>query len=260
YNMDNAYNYINGTFFKYTAFLLGIFIFPAGFAWFFGFFRNWRKQLILFLPTFLFLLFHSIFPNQQERFIYPIIPFLIILGEIGWLEFQEGSKYWNNHKKLLKRAHAFFWIANTIMLILFTINYSKRARVESMTYLSSYPNVRNILLEDVFHKDATMAPRFYMGQWPTVRVYANNPAKSPIAKVYKGVDPKDYPQFVLFFNDKNILQRVDSVKKIVPNLVYETTIHPSFLDEILYKMNKYNENQTVIIYRNANLVPQKKKQ
>lgn len=259
YNIDNAYNYITGSFFKYTAFLLGIFIFPAGIAWFFGFFRSWRRHFILFLPTFLFLFFHSVFPNQQERFIYPIIPFLIILGVVGWHEFMEKSEYWINHKELLKGARIFFWSVNTILLILFTINYSKKARVESMVYLSAYPNVRNILLEDPFHPDAKIAPRFYLGQWPTVKMYAKSPKYFPIAKVYKDVDAKDYPQFVLFFDEKNIPQRVDSVRKIVPNLVYETTIEPSFMDKILYKMNKYNGNQTIIIYRNADLVPVKRR-
>ena len=128
-----------------------------------------------------------------------------------------------------------------------------------MVYLSAYPNVRNILLEDPYHGDAKMPPRFYMKQWPTVKTYANSPENSPIAKVYKGIDVKDYPQFVLFFDDKEISRRVDSVKKVVPNLVYETTIEPGFMDDILFKMNKYNGNQTIVIYRNADLVPEKRK-
>src|ERR1035437_10288895 len=120
YNIDNAYNYLTGSFFKYFAFLLGIFIFPAGICWFYGFFRSWRRHLILFLPTFIFLLFHSLFPNKQERFIYSIIPFLIILGVIGWNDFMSGSAYWARHPKLYKRSLNFFWVANTILLIAFT--------------------------------------------------------------------------------------------------------------------------------------------
>jgi len=258
YNIDNRYNYLTGSFFMYFAYLLGIFVFPMGLYWFFGFFRNWKKQLLLFLPTFIFLLFHSLFANKQERFIFSIIPFLIILGVIGWNDFMSGSAFWTRHPKLYKRSLTFFWVANTILLIAFTFNYSKKARVESMTYLSAYPNIHNILLEDAFHKDAKMAPRFYLGQWPKVRMYANSPQFSPIAKVYQNTTPKDYPDFVLFFDEAKIEQRVDSVKKIVPNLVYETTIEPGFMDKILYKMNKYNGNQTIVIYRNADLVPVKK--
>jgi len=258
YNIDNRYNYLTGSFFMYFGYLLGIFVFPMGLYWFFGFFRNWKKQLLLFLPTFIFLLFHSLFANKQERFIFSIIPFLIILGVIGWNDFMSGSTYWTRHTKLYKRSLNFFWVVNTILLIAFTFNFSKKARVESMTYLSAYPNIHNILLADAFHNDAKMAPRFYLGQWPTVRMYANSPQFSPIAKVYKDASPKDYPDFVLFFDEAKIEQRVDSVKKIVPNLVYETTIEPGFMDKILYRMNKYNGNQTIVIYRNADLVPVKK--
>src|ERR1035437_5794438 len=258
YNIDNRYNYLTGSFFMYFGYLLGIFVFPMGLYWFFGFFRNWKRQLLLFLPTFIFLLFHSLCANKQERFIFSIIPFLIILGVIGWNDFMSGSAYWIKHTKLYKRSLTFFWVVNTILIIAFTFNFSKKARVESMTYLSAYPNIHNILLEDAFHNDAKMAPRFYLGQWPTVRMYANSPQFSPIAKVYQNATPKDYPDFVLFFDEAKIEQRVDSVKKIVPNLVYETTIEPGFMDKILYRMNKYNGNQTIVIYRNADLVPVKK--
>jgi hypothetical protein len=260
YNWDHQYSYLTGSPLLYLEFLLGIFIFPMGLFWFFGFFRSWKKLLLLFLPTFIFLLFHSLFANKQERFIYTIVPFIIILGVIGWNDFMKGSAYWKRKPKLYQSALTFFWIANTILLLGFTFNYSKKARVESMVYLSKYPNIHNLLLEDPFHKDTKMPPRFYLGQWPTVRQYANDPQYSPIAKVYKGVSPMDYPDFVLFFDDQKIQQRVDSVKKIVPNLVYETTIEPGFADEILFKMNPYNGNQTIVIYRNADLVPLKRVQ
>lgn len=260
YNIDNRYSYLTGSFFMYFGFLLAVFIFPMGLFWFFGFFRSWKKYLILFLPTFIFLIFHSFFANKQERFIYTLVPFLIILGVCGWNDFITESRFWIRNQKSYRRTLTFFWVVNTILLFGFAFSYSKKARVESMVYLSAYPNIHNILLADAFHADAKMAPRFYLGQWPTMRQYANSPEYSPIAKVYKNVSAKDYPEFVLFFDDVNIQQRVDSVKKIVPNLVYETTIEPGFTDKILYKMNHYNGNQTIVIYRNADLVPVKKVQ
>ena len=258
YNVDNRYNYFTGSFFKYFGFLLGVIIFPMGLFWFFGFFKSWKKYLIIFLPTFCFLMFHSFFPNKQERFIYTIIPFLFITGVCGWNDFIKDSLYWSRHQMLYKRALTFFWVVNTILLLVFTLSYSKKSRVESMTYLSHYPNIHNLLLEDTFNKDIRMAPLFYLGQWPTMWKYTASPDFSPIAKVYKNTTSKDYPEFVLFFDDVKIEQRVDSIKKIIPHLVYETTIEPGFLDKILFKMNKYNNNQTIVIYRNTDLIPAKK--
>jgi hypothetical protein len=258
YNIIHKYDYFTGPFFKYFVFLLGIFIFPLGLYIFFGFFRGWKKYLIIFLPTFCFLLFHSFYPNKQERFIFSIIPFLFIAGVCGWNDFIAVSRFWTNHKLLYKRSMTFFWVVNTILLIAYTFNYSKKARVESMVYLSAYPNIHNLLLEDAFSRDTRMPPLFYLGQWPTVRQYAKNPDLSPISKVYKNTTTKDLPDFVLFFTEKEIERRVDSVKKIVPHLVYETTVEPGFMDKILFKMNKYNNNETIVIYRNTDLVPVKR--
>ena len=139
-----------------------------------------------------------------------------------------------------------------------TTSYYKKARVESMIYLSAYPNIHNLLLEDAFFQDTRMAPLFYLGQWPTVRQYTNSPECSPIAKVYKNTTANDRPDFVLFFTSKEIERRVDSVKKIVPNLVYEATFEPSFVDKVLFKMNKFNKNETIVIYRNTDLVTVKR--
>ena len=258
YNIIHKYDYPGGSFFKYFEFLLGIIIFPMGLFIFFGFFRGWKKYLIIFLPTFCFLLFHSIFPNKQERFIYSIVPFLFIVGVCGWNDFIAKSKYWMNHQLLYKRAMIFFWTVNTILLLGWTLSYSKKARVESMLYLSAYPNIHNLLMEDTFNRDTRMPPLFYLGQWPTVKQYAKNPDFSPLNKVYKNATAKDLPDFVLFFTDKEIDRRVDSVKKIVPHLVYETTCEPGTVDKLLYWMNPLNTNQSIIIYRNTDLMPVKK--
>jgi len=257
YNILHKYDYFTGSFFKYFGFLLGIFIVPLGLYVFFGFFRGWKKYLIIFLPTLAFLLFHSYFPNKQERFIFSIIPFLFIVGICGWNDFMEKSKFWKEHQVLYKKSIVFFWILNTIALCGYTLSYQKKSRVESMTYLSVYPHIHNLLMEDAFNKDTRMPPLFYLGQWPTVRQYAKNPDFSPISKVYANTTAKDKPDFVLFFDDKELDRRVDSVKKVVPNLVYETTCKPGLLDQLLFKMKKFNTNQTIIIYRNTDLEPVK---
>ena len=66
-----------------------------------------------------------------------------------------------------------------------------------------------------------------------------------------------YPRFVFFYGQENLGQRVKELKQLLPGLVYETTIEPGFIDEILYKANPVNANQTIIIYRNASLIPDK---
>ena len=68
-------------------------------------FKNWKKEPLLFWPTFLFFAFHTYFPNKQERFILPVIPMIIIAGFIG--AHQIVSKYEWNSKKWFKNAIVF---------------------------------------------------------------------------------------------------------------------------------------------------------
>ncbi|HMT30538.1 MAG TPA: glycosyltransferase family 39 protein, partial [Bacteroidia bacterium] len=77
YNLDNAYNYIQNAWYNYLLLILGLLIPPVSFFLFGGMFINFRKNLIVLLPILLFLIFHSYFPNKQERFILSIIPFIV---------------------------------------------------------------------------------------------------------------------------------------------------------------------------------------
>lgn len=87
---------------------------PMNILLLFGFFRMWRKHLLIFLPTFLFLLFYMIFPNPQPLYILPVLPFLIISGYIGWKDYYKNSKFWD--KK--------YWLLLTIYLVFVVLNIS----------------------------------------------------------------------------------------------------------------------------------------
>ena len=126
-----------------------------------------------------------------------------------------------------------------------------------MTYLSRYKDIHVILLEDSNHSSAKMMPQFYLGQWVEV-----------ISKTDKGfswysplpvIDSSNMIQsrFVLFFEDTNLENRVKDIKKELPSLEYETTVKPGFIDDVMYRLNPVNLNQTIFVYRNKALVPDK---
>jgi hypothetical protein len=66
------------------------------------------------------------------------------------------------------------------------------------------------------------------------------------------------PRFVLFYTTENLDERVKHMKAYYPELVYETTVEPGFVDQVLYKLNPKNTNQTIYIYRNTYYFPEKK--
>lgn len=252
YNATHANAYIVNSWYAYILLALGALIPPVSVMLIFGYFRHWRKHLILFLPAFLFFLFHSLFPNKQERFIIPAIPFILILGMIGWDDFVRNSQYWKSHKVLLKSCWVFFWILNIILLIPVTGMYTKKARVESMVYLSRYPEIKNILVEESNGNHGTMLPKFYLKQWVRVdEISLNSPLEAYKSYLQSAGDSTVNPRFVLFVDDKNLNNRVKTMQSLFPGLVFEKEIQPGYLDELLYYLNPLNSNQTIFIYRNT---------
>ena len=127
--------------------------------------------------------------------------------------------------------------------------YSKKARVESMTYLSKYDNVMAVLLENTNKNYVKMCPRYYLGQW--IREYEVT-NENPIENLEKlsSISTERQPRFFLFFEEDNLEERVENVKVFFPNITYEKTIKPGFIDKVLHLMNPLNANQTIYIYKN----------
>lgn len=248
YNMHNAARYVVSPWYTYLLFLSGIMIPPVSLFILAGYVKTWKKLLILFLPITIFLVFHSYYPNKQERFVITIMPFLVIAGMIGWMEWE---KAWQKSKRLkswIRGSWIFFWVLNLIVLIPTTVMYSKKARVESMDYLSRYENIQHFLIEDVNQGILRFPPQFYLKHWIRYDTFMK---EDNLATYKKQVgEGAKIPDFVLFYQPNNLEARVDSMRTIFPDLVYETTIEPGFMDKVLYWLNPINDNQIITIYRN----------
>jgi hypothetical protein len=123
------------------------------------------------------------------------------------------------------------------------------------------------MLENNGKDDTEFVPLFYLGKWVNVYQYSkaikitDSLGYKRTTTYQKGINTLDYitskieernPQYVLFYDDKNLEQRVDALKKTFPNLQYETTIEPGYLDKLMYKLNPIgNRNQVIYIYKNG---------
>jgi hypothetical protein len=250
YNIENARNYFVQQWYMYLLLIGGILIPPISLFIFFGFMRSWKKHLLLFLPSFIFLVFHCYFSNKQERFILPIIPFIILLGYIGWSDFISTSKYWLAHKKLMRNFWIYFWIMNTIPLLVVSVAYSKRNRVEAMTYIAAKGDVTSILIEDSNRDDFIMPPLFYLKKWGYVAgITKLKPTDVYYNTEYANSPQKNRPNYVVFMQEDNLDERVATLKKYIPTLSYEATIEPSFIDKLMHWLNPVNKNQVSFVYK-----------
>jgi hypothetical protein len=249
YNMANAYNYIIGPWYNYILLFAGILIPPISLFIFWGMGKSFKKYLIVVLPALCFFVFHSYFPNKQERFVLPCLPFFIMAGIAGWTLVEQQSAYWLNHKKLLRGCWIFFWSLNLLLLAIFTPSATKIARVDVMSYLYTHrSNWQHFMIEQSTSWNIEIPPLYYSGEFPSYYgVCGERPADTVFAEIKHNNQP--LPDYILFAENKDLETRVANIRKHVPNMELEAVIESSFIDRLFYTLNPINTEITYYVYR-----------
>lgn len=242
YNMHEGAGYMTNTnYFMYFYVLFGVLLFPLGILALIGYFRAARKYMILFLPTFLFLVFHSIFPNRQERFILTILPLVIVLAFLGIRELRQRI-FWNRFWKVSWVA---FWILNIPLILILSTTTSKKSRLNTMYALYGHSKGNeHILIEATGETNPEMMPFFYAGHWDYQ--FAERRREDTTSITTYRTNPHD---FIFFFGEKNLPARIRELKQIYPNMTKEAEIEPSMIDKTLHRINPRNSNSYVEIWR-----------
>ncbi len=251
YNIDNAYTYLTQGWEVYILLLLGVLIPPISIFLFAGFFKKWRTELLVFLPSFIFLVFHTVFPNKQERFILPILPFIVILGYAGWYELNKQVKWGILRESVIRKCWTFFWVINTILLVVVSVSSSKINGVEAMTYLSKKNDFRNLVVECTHRSNYFMVPLYYLDNQDWERYIITHKEK-PVKVVRKIIDTQQdafKANYVIFVEDTDLENRIEEFKKEVSDIEFEITILPGFLDRFMFFLNPRNDNINLHIYR-----------
>ncbi len=248
YNLHHSAEYPNGPWYNFTLLILGLFILPLSFYLFYGNFFKFRKYLILSLPAAIFFIFHSYFPNKQERFILTMLPFFIIVGIAGWNEFVEKSQWWQKRTKLYERSWKFIWIFNTILLLFLTPASTKISRLRAMNYFRERGGVEYFALETTQMWGSVLMPRFYHGVWNNYYTITQENSAKHLFDELKA-QHKPMPTHIIFAEPKDLTIRMNLVKAEVKGLVYEKTLESSYLDRLMVWLNPVNVNQTYYIYR-----------
>lgn len=254
YNANHSYDYTTGPWYHYLLFLLLALIPPVSIYLLTGTVAAFKKMMIIVLPVLIFVVFHSWYPNKQERFITTVIPFIFIAGVVGWNLIEDGIFNPYFIKRFIRGSWVFFWIVNFILIIPISTMYSKKARVESMTYLSKYKNLSYFIMEDANKNVLRFPPQFYLHQWVDYDAVMKGDNFEDFSHLKDWSKLKNQPGFVLFTQPDHLDERVNRMKTLFPDLVYETTIEPGMLDKLLHWLNPINDNQNIYIYRNKAVI------
>jgi hypothetical protein len=256
YNATHAYSYITLPWYTYIFTIMGALIPPTSLLLMFGFLRSWKRMAMLFWPTLLFLAFHSMFPNKQERFILPALPALVMLGVMGWREFAAQSAFWQGHRHLHTGLWRWFWWVNIILLAIVSTTYTKRSRVESMNYLHGRADLTAFVLE-TSDGSVPLPPTFYLDKKVPYYYFTGGESVDSLRNeiAMKGVAPN----YVVMMNRKHFDERRERLRELFGDLEYCADIKPSIIDRVLFFLNpKHNVNEECWIYKagGGGVVPQ----
>lgn len=249
YNASNSDSYVMAQWWAYPLVLMFAGLSFINLAWFASFFRVFKKYLIITLPVFLFLAFHTYFPNRQERFILPVVPLFLMIGIIGWQEFvTQKNKAWL--KSLNRVGLWMFFILNLTLGLFLGFSYSKKTRVEAAYHIfrEGEKGKFTILIENTGGGKVPQYPKFYSQNWDTFEFYLGN--SNDYQKLRDWVI-RDAPpiKYIMFYNNKNIETRVDTIKKYFPEIKLDTLIKAGGIDKILHDLNPKNNNHDLYIYK-----------
>ncbi len=251
YNKKNALNY-PGSPLAYLSFI-SIFILPPVSVFLtIGFFKQWRKLSIIVIPTLAFLLFHILYPNKQERFILPALPFFVMAGVVGWNKLLEKKKFGAWHTW----SWRFFWTLNSVAMLVLCFTFSKQSRVESMTYLHDRGDCNNFILEFTHSETGAMMPQFYSGNWTTYYYFKKGDSVEGILRnaeheaeiTANALMPRALPNYILFYDDVMLDERVAKMKSYYPTLLYCSTIESGWFDGLLHRLNPKNTLEKIQVY------------
>jgi hypothetical protein len=236
YNMNQGTQYLpNTNYFMYFYVLFGVLLFPFGILIGIGFFRSYKSSMLLFIPTLFFLLFHTFYPNRQERFILSILPFFVILGVIGFEKLKERN-FWKGFWNVSFRI---FWVLNLVLVCFFTFMSSKYSRINAMYSLYHEHNQQpKILMEGSGDASVSLMPKFYANKW-----HASFIEKTTLDSIPDNLD------YIFFAGKGNLHKRIKHYQLKYKRLHLHKICEPSLTDKIVHDLNPRNVNEYIEVWK-----------
>lgn len=249
FNSDprNVAGFPTGPWHRYLGTLLGVLVPPTSLLLLAGVLRTARGLPLLFWPAFAFIALHSAYRGKQERFLFPVLPLLLVLAVVGAKELAERFRPLVQRPRLVRGLWAWFWIANAVLLAAYTTSYSKRTRVAPLSYLHRQADVAAVVLE-TSEADAPYVPIFYLGKPLPVFHLPRGKSVEALRAELEGSGAR--PNYVVMTGEKDLDARLERLRPVFPRLARVSSFGPGAVDWLLHRMNpRRNVNLTAHVYR-----------
>lgn len=248
FNADpaNVAQFPRGPWHQHAWTLLGLLVPPTSAVLLWGFLRTARGAPRVFWPTLAFLALHSAYPGKQERFLFPVLPLLLVLGAVGAQRLAEPGAPPGRHPRAGRALWRWFWVVNLVLLALFTTYDPKRAQIAPLGYLRARGDVRGLLVDQT-QGGQPFVPLFYLGRRVPVAVLEEDGNVDPAAAIRAaGADPN----YVIVEGDERLDARLTRLRPLFPALEPLATFRPGLLDRVLTRLNpRHVVNLTAHVYR-----------
>jgi hypothetical protein len=208
-----------------------------------------RAHRILFWSSTTFVAFHWLHANQQERFIFPILPAFVVLGVLSIWHFKEKQLIGSKWPTWFKWSAGVSGALNVVLLFFFTFAYGHKGMIEPLKWFERNDPTAHVLF---FQPEVwCWAPIEYAGNG-IVRTYVKSwedVAKLPVSQ--QGKTAFDYV-VVYPKTDSSLQPYLDSLTARLGPLEPVFEVSPSYYDQTLHLLNpRHNDNFAAFVFRSA---------
>lgn len=240
YNLNNHNEYPGGTPLTYLFTILVLAAPPLSLLFTYGYLKSIKKHALVVIPSLAFIVFHSVFPNRQERFILPALPYIFIVGSIVYYELF--------HKNILGKAILYISFSlNFVILIPLTFFSKNTGQMQAMEYIRQQGDLESFLY--VLSDGEAHPPRFYSDAWCRYTV-ANQSTDVAAQRITHCKDENTIvPNYLIFVGGAHIGELTNRFKDHYHSMEYETRIKPGLFDIALNYFNPRIPLKEVMIYK-----------
>ena len=241
FNLNFVDNYISAPWFHYLFTLIIYILPPVSLFLLIGLFNQKREWIPILTGTLFFVFVHSIFQGKQERFIFPMIPLILILGYGGWAAIYSRI----TSQKLRNWIRYSFQVSggfNILALVLLTFWFSKSSRVKLMDYFYNHPQYENVIVINTTQNNESLFPIAYASDSISIGVISDRSflSNGNFEELYKAdaiVIERRFDSSFEAFNE--LLKEQDA------QFEFLKTVNPSLMDKIHNTFNRTNANNNI---------------